>query len=172
MLATSIQLQLETDIHLHIFFWIIFTTILHFIIIFKVWAEILSAAKLVKLVSSLTSVWAENLPYKMSTDIVIGQTLDLDTGQDVLDLGSNFVLNPRIDLKLENPCLSSSHIQPSNSASSSHNLHRPNEPPPEDAAADGAEDEENATEHQEVTVNGAESHHHISNVYPAQAEMP
>ena len=83
MLATSIQLQLETDIHLHIFFWIIFTTILHFIIIFKVWAEILSAAKLVKLVPSLTSVWAENLPYKMLTDIVIGQILDLDTGQDV-----------------------------------------------------------------------------------------
>ena len=94
MLATSIQLQLETDIHLNIFFWIILTAILHFIIIFKVWAEILSAAKLVKLVSSLTSVWAENLPYKMSTDIVIGQTLDLDTGQDVLDLGSNFVFNP------------------------------------------------------------------------------
>ena len=35
MLATSIQSQLETDIHLHIFFWIIFTTILHFVIIFK-----------------------------------------------------------------------------------------------------------------------------------------
>ena len=35
MLATSIQLQLETDIHLHIFFWIIFTTIHHFVIIFK-----------------------------------------------------------------------------------------------------------------------------------------
>ena len=30
----------------------------------------------------------------MSTDIVIGQTLDLDTGQDVLDLGSSFVFNP------------------------------------------------------------------------------
>ena len=47
----------------------------------------------------------------------------------------------------------------------------------EDATADGAEDEENATEHQEITVktlgytehNAAESQHHISNVYPAQA---
>ena len=41
---------------------------------------------------------------------------ELDTGQDVLDLGSNFVFNPeepKPDLKLENPCLDSSHIQPS-----------------------------------------------------------
>ena len=30
----------------------------------------------------------------MSTDIVISQTLDLDTGQDTLDLGPNFVFNP------------------------------------------------------------------------------
>ena len=30
----------------------------------------------------------------MSTDIVIGQTLDLDTGQDALDWGPNFVFNP------------------------------------------------------------------------------
>ena len=50
----------------------------------------------------------------------------------------------------------------------------------QEETADGAEDEENATEHQEITVktlgytehNGAESHHHISNVHPAQAGCP
>ena len=105
----------------------------------------------------------------MSTDIVIGQTLDLDTGQDTLDLGPNFVFNPvqktqplpdkgqlhlvdpaannqaalakdvyhslyeepKPDLKLENPCLRSSHIQPSNSASSSQGHLSPSQANPD-----------------------------------------